>query len=1550
VKEKLEAPTKPQGLVKTLLKKIPSAVKTRLKEFDTSERERLATQTIRQRAVTELIERPAKIGKFLAVDMPVAFVSTLGKTIGEHFQPSREAQVAYRAEDKPIDKIADFLKVERSESWQQIKEAIDEYTKDSPVATPWEKENLGLTVAIAGFAADAFFPGGKKKLSEKAIQELVKTVDTKLVADILVREGVPRQLAEAASEKVALARTTQEVNEALKVSSQNVLRTAAGTSEEITPSQATAIPKTVKGTDDITASISKAKASGQSGETITLYRAAPKFPPDKFDVGTYFADDAGKARYYSESHYKGNPADIKVEQFTLPKSAVFREPSTGNYILKGEAPVQRAVANDLTTSIKSAKQSGQSFDEWVKGQKATDILRTRATALNKEADNLVVRRKQLSELTAIEGTAKATRENRRLIGEVEKIDKRIAQIKKEKFNLDSLLKAEWDGVSDTEIAPSQFGVSREVAADLEEAIARSLPEQTPQRARVVQELQSSRLIASLPPNKQIPVGKSIAEEYSKWSKAKATIASGWTKIREVAQDSFIRARKLQQAVTGKKVTEVPENINIDLAETLFHGRVHTRLEEVKGIVTKIDRDIVKTSKTLGITDDVFKTEIDSFLHARHALERNAKLGDGAAGLTNAEAKAILATIEKSPHKAQILKIAEEIQAVNRQTLQTLLDAQVIDKELFDLLTKTYKNHVPLQRVMGETDDVVDVLSARGFDVKTTGIRRAVGSDKPVADILTNVAANVEAAVVRAEKNLVDLTTLRFARANKDLGLFEEISPKAIGKTFEGDKILFQQVTDPSVLALRENGKPVYLKVNDPRLAVTLKGVSTEKVPTLLRGIAFVTRIYAGLHTRFNYEFAFSNLVRDTQEMMVEVANRRGFREAASAGKKQLFESKKSIVDFLMGKDTAGAKLYVQMKMDGGTTGGLAASTRQQVQLDIVSIRAMNRSNPRAAAIKAIEMIDKWNTIFEDATRLSAYKTALEGGASRKQAAFLAKESSVNFNKKGTAGPIINGLYMFSNASIQGTTKVLRAMKNPKVAGAVIGSVGATVYAVNEWNTSVDPDWRLKISKFDRSSNMTLMLPTDDGTVRYITVPVAWGLKPIKVTMEYLYDAADGMGDWQDAMRGILTSVAESYNPLAGDENLLNTVTPSVLKVPMEISRNRAWYGDQIRPEYDPNAPDSTKYFRSIEDTLLGRAAVKGTAALSEASNGGIEISPANIVYAFRQYIGGVGRSAEKIINTITGISKGEDVPAKELPVLSRFYKTTDEETMLNRVFYNERERINKEQAQQKISDIRRITPLYEIAQKYLDEGNEEKAQAIVDALSDDDYDVYKKLKAADKRRDTSALQAKMLPVYRSNQELILQGRASEAQAAVEALSDEEYKAYERVKEVLGTSSPKTKVGDVYGRSALGVVSDYARAFVTDPGNALKALLTKEKLGLVEGNLVELQRFYGIDFRDEGGSQEYKRTLMASQGIPWSEAENWKLEHITPVKAGGDNSDGNLMLVDTQMHNFFTPIDIIVGNAVRTGTITRKQATAIMLDFKVYKIMTAEEVIQAIKDK
>jgi hypothetical protein len=521
-------------------------------------------------------------------------------------------------------------------------------------------------------------------------------------------------------------------------------------------------------------------------------------------------------------------------------------------------------------------------------------------------------------------------------------------------------------------------------------------------------------------------------------------------------------------------------------------------------------------------------------------------------------------------------------------------------------------------------------------------------------------------------------------------------------------------------------------------------------------------------------------------MMVDVASRQGMGFGASGrALKRTPQSWRAISDFLFNKDTPGARLYRQMRLDGGTTGGLGLSTRANVELNIESIRKLSKSKPRAAAVKMVQLVDNWNVLFEDSTRLSVYRTALQRGLSRKQAGFLAKEASINFNKKGTAGPIINGLYMFSNASIQGTTKMLRALKNPKVATAVIGTLSTAIYAANEWNDNIDPNWRDKVTKFDRASNFVIMLPSDDGDANYITIPMSWGLKPIKVGLEYIHDLSKGHGNLGDAVVGLSTAVLESYNPLAGDEDIVKTLTPTLLKVPIEISSNRAWYGNRIKPDYDPNIPASAQYFPSLADTTTGRIAISITEGISEATKNAIEISPADAVYAFNQYIGGAGRSVTKLVNTVESIGRNESPAMREIPVLSRFLKDRPEDRVLSNLYYSERERVNTKLKREKTSNVRRLTPIYEEAQMLLKENRGVEAQTIVDGLSNEDYEIYKTMKATDRRRQTTTEQIKMFSTVKEVQNLLEKDRHVEAQQVVNNMTNEEYKIYKRVKTQVG---------------------------------------------------------------------------------------------------------------------------------------------------------------------
>ncbi|MDI6777566.1 MAG: hypothetical protein QMD77_00050 [Patescibacteria group bacterium] len=899
---------------------------------------------------------------------------------------------------------------------------------------------------------------------------------------------------------------------------------------------------------------------------------------------------------------------------------------------------------------------------------------------------------------------------------------------------------------------------------------------------------------------------------------KAVFGEWWTKTRETVQDNWIRVKNLQRE-PGVKVSK---DLNPYDAETLFHGRVGRRLELAQEAVKEVDMDVLKTAKSVGVKDKELYADVNKYLIATHAPERNAKLGTKAAGMTDDEAANTLMEIGVKKHAGEIKRIADKVKEVHSNTLNILRDSEVISDELYETLKKAYKNHVPLNRLFEETEDVGQALTSKGFSTKGTGIKRAKGSEREVADIMTNVTANLEQAIVRAEKNRVNLATLKFARDNADLGIFKEVKPKAIGKTFD-DKVILAEVRDPLTLAIREKGKPIYLRIEDEKLAKVFQGVGNDKLPGVFKFVGSFTRLYAGLATRFNPEFVLSNKLRDIQEMAVYMSAQKdvGF----SGAEKTVGRDAASMLDVVRN-----SKLYQQMQLDGGTTGGMALSTRKNLELNIEKIQKLNRSSAKKTAQYILGKIDGWNTVFEDSTRLSVYKTALEKGMGRNQAAKLAKEATVNFNKKGTGGQIINSLYMFSNASIQGSTKMLKAMKNPKVAAATITSVAVPVFAVNKWNDSVDENWRDKVDKWDRTNNLIVMYKSDKGAT-YFKIPVSWGIKPIKVAADYASDAYAGKNKdgALGTTKGIIASALDAYNP-AGGTDIPSSVTPTILDTPSEIWRNKKWTGSPMRPEDKEGVPRSEQFFQNKQGEPSDKSKTFGlfrgaAGVISKKTGGEIEISPADAKYAYDQLIGGAGRTISKTMETVSAIAKGELPQPKETPFVSRFVTskteeelqkadTRDEKAALFEVLKKASPEDRKTRMQEYIKnlpnddergkmkyifqqegldtkgistsgDIIDIKPTFEKVQKLLAEGKDGEAQVIVDNLSDDDYEKYKKAKSSDQRRKTEEARPAMEETVKNVQELLKQGKDGEAQTIVNDMTDSEYKQYKSIKKKLG---------------------------------------------------------------------------------------------------------------------------------------------------------------------
>lgn len=1215
-------PAKPRGFARTVFPElIKKGVKGGVKavaDYIAIEEEKRKKMTLGELFMNDVIRKPAKIvgtvGQFA-----VGGLSGFGKTTMEAFLP-----VIYKNQGVTQEMVGDSTRVgvqtdedlKMSQDRLNIETQVNRWLtgEDNPKslqsfiaediqpailaskdATPWEKQNLAPLMGMMLFAADAF-PGKPSAggLSKKLLKELASDADEVSVAARLRAADIPEQVANRAAPGVATAKTPKAVQEAVRVATRDAIDEAAGVA--------------ARGT---------ARVSGVTdGAPVTRGRFDDEFIPQGM------SRPVREVKIDVEGHIDNlrNNYDLEGLDFEIKDIEITGSRSKGVGGKDSDL--------DILVEYEGDAREDDLFNALNRDPLYIDDVRIDLNPIKKDGSGSI---------------SEYIRNNEKATGKYSGQDNTRAA------GLSSLNRV--PGETPALAAPSSLGMPRATAGmTVRTQAGQSLGQDQVRRAFAGEYTAGDGMSRTLDEIAE-DVMTTTAEPVLAARTVKA-IQSVKTKVLEYVQNTEERIRKLQED-PSLRITDDSDPYQ---AMTLMPGRIGAQIEEVQDRLSTIFGDMSKIAKAGGRKLEDMRKDVNDFLWLRHAPERNAALGDGAAGITTKEAAERMDTLRASPQYDDIVRIADEIAAINRQALDTLLDSGVITRELYDTLTTKYQNYVPLNRIFENTSDISGTLSGRGFDVKSTGIKRAKGSSRDISDIVENTILNYEQALIRSEKNIVDRATLQFVRENEKAldGLMEIKRPRGLETT-----------DDPDILQLFDNGKRVWIKINDPALATAFKGVGRQQLPHILYPVAAFTRLMAGLATRFNPEFAFTNIVRDIQERSVFLSAQKGL------GAKEAFKaagrdpaSLKAVTDFVLGRETPDVELYKEMKRLGGTTGGFGLSTRKKVELNVRNLeRAAKGGRPVEYGKKVLEYIDNWNTVFEDATRLTTYKTALANGMTKRQAAVLAKEATVNFNRMGKGGPVVNALYMFANASLQGSVKTLRALKNPKVLAGLTVIVGTAVTAVNEWNDSVDPNWRKKVSKWDLMNGLPVVLPSDDGTFKTFVMPVAYGIKPMRVAADYAYQLAnDENVTVPDMIDGTLGAILESYNPVGGTD-IMSAATPTILDLPLEVTRNQKWSGSAIKPDFDPYAPESTKYFDDLEDKTTGKIAIDITQKLA---GWGIEVSPADVVYAFESYIGGAGRSAERFFEFGKKLGLERQIPPmSDFPFISRFYKAKAEDEIFN---------------------------------------------------------------------------------------------------------------------------------------------------------------------------------------------------------------------------------------------------------------------------------------------
>jgi len=320
---------------------------------------------------------------------------------------------------------------------------------------------------------------------------------------------------------------------------------------------------------------------------------------------------------------------------------------------------------------------------------------------------------------------------------------------------------------------------------------------------------------------------------------------------------------------------------------------------------------------------------------------------------------------------------------------------------------------------------------------------------------------------------------------------------------------------------------------------------------------------------------------------------------------------------------------------------------------IRNYQADNTKEKMASFLNGVgEYVEASNEAVESATRLSAYKAAKDAGMSKERAAQLAKNLTINFNKKGNWGSALNSLYLFANAGIQGSTKMISAMvKSPKIRKIAAGIV-ATSYGLNEMNHAINAEEYKKIDDSIKDRNYIFMMPNGN----YIKVPLPYGYNILKVMGDVMFETTRGQKTPTDSMKRLAMASNEAFNPLSSG-SFNQTISPTFFDPFVQAAENKNWFGGPIKPEnlpFGPQRKESDLYFGSVRPTSK-----KITNWINKATGGNdleagfADVSPELLDHFLDFTTGGAGRFVANTFESGTGLLNKDFPDIKNMTVRSK---------------------------------------------------------------------------------------------------------------------------------------------------------------------------------------------------------------------------------------------------------------------------------------------------------
>ena len=757
-------------------------------------------------------------------------------------------------------------------------------------------------------------------------------------------------------------------------------------------------------------------------------------------------------------------------------------------------------------------------------------------------------------------------------------------------------------------------------------------------------------------------------------------------------DEFLYARHAPEANARLRLTNARHYL-VQLAQAQKGDALYEQISELD---ERFESGDISNTKMQEEYINILNTELEQATTKKEINVKNKweEFSEKPSGMTDAEASELS---KKWSGNKSMTEIATLFDAMNNESLETSYKAGRLSESEYNNIKGTFENYAPLKRE-GFADTKLASGTGKGLTNLGSDVMARGGSTRKAVHILANAIMNTEKTIIKAKKADVAKVFLNFVKENpnEDFWQFEETKTRNAYDTKGNIKKVPAQTTGANEVSIKVDGKMHNITVNPDnvhamRILNIIRGNQDSSGP-IVGALSRINRLLAAVNTTWNPEFIISNLTRDLQTAAFNLNDTQ-----VSNVKTKIFKSLPTAMKGLHSVERGDgthewADTIDRYKKSGAKIGWIdygsdVVSKGKKLESEIDLFRPGHVT--KKTVNKLVSFVEDYNSIVENAIRLSTFKAGIDAGMSDAKAGMMAKNLTVNFNQKGASGQVINSLYLFANAGIQGSTRIVTALKNSPTARRMAGASIMTAAGMSIANSSIGGDDEDGVPYYDqiddhvKARNMVFMLPNTKGN--YVKIPLPWGYNVFWAMGTEMGDAyiKDDYKPVDGASR-MLSTALDAFNPLQSS-TLLQTVSPTIGDPLVQVGENKTFFGAPLMPEqniFDKSPePDSEKYWSSVRGSskLVSRELNKLTGG-DRVKPGLVDISPETLDLVFDTFTGGAGRFVSDTLSlpykAITKNLEVGDIPmARRLIGTKSEYKTSSEFQKNTSYVHQLRERI-----------------------------------------------------------------------------------------------------------------------------------------------------------------------------------------------------------------------------------------------------------------------------------